>query len=140
MKKIALSIEEMNQLQKYGIDISSASMKWMQMPTARAIIYDTNEFTWELFVSHTKMEDPIPAFTLQDTIELLPKHIYIDSVKYGLDIFIDTVKNEWNVNYSRCDCSIEQKLEYILIESNSEIINAVYHMLIRCAKNGFLNK
>lgn len=140
MKKISTTIEEMKQLQEYGIDTSISSMKWMKMPTANAIIYNTNEYTWELFISHTKMVDSIPAFTLQDIIELLPKRIYIDCLEYGLDIFIDAIKSEWNVTYSRCDCSPEQKLEYSLIESNSEIIDAAYCMLIRCSKNGFLNQ
>ena len=140
MKKIALTIEEMKQLQEYGIDTSISSMKWMKVPTANAIIYNTNEYTWELFIVHSKMIDSIPAFTLQDIIELLPKSICIDGIKYGLDLFIDDIKREWNITYSRCDCSPEQKLEYSLIESDFEIIDAVYHMLIRCAKNGFLNK
>ncbi len=138
MKKIALTNEEMNELQDYGIDISIASMKWVQMPTANAIIYNTNEYTWELLISRTEIEYSIPAFTLQDIIELLPRYIYIDCMKYGLDIFIDDIKGEWNVAYSRCDCSPEQKLEYSLIESSSEIIDAAYHMLIKCIKNCFL--
>jgi len=140
MNRIALTIKEMNRLVKYGIKTDSASMRWVKLPTGSAIIHNTNEYTWELFISRTRIVDSVPTFTLNDMINLLPKHIFIDSIEYGLDIFIDPIKNEWNVNYSRHDCSHEQKLEYILIESSSDIITATYNMLLRCAKKEILNK
>lgn len=75
MKNQVLSIDQMKHLAELGVDISKASMCWIKYPNESEILEYAisvhDEFCYEM-----SLLDPIPAFTLQDIIELLPIGIY----------------------------------------------------------------
>lgn len=74
MKNQVLSIDQMKRLVKLGVDISKASMCWIKFPNESELLEYTvsvhDEFCYEM-----SLLDPIPTFTLQDIIELLPINI-----------------------------------------------------------------
>lgn len=75
MKKIALSIGEMEHLKILGVDISGASMCWIN----EEHLVDCRNTVEQVFVNSNisfKNENKYtPAFILQDILELLPQEI-----------------------------------------------------------------
>lgn len=131
MEKQVLSINQMQHLKELGVDTSKASMHWQFLPTADAIINETDELEEKpcLFVSQPNMKHEYPAFTLQDMLDIMPEiidaHIFTIEKEYGL----------WSCMY------LESYTRSIIrIKTNKELINAAYEMLCWCAENGYLNK
>lgn len=129
MEKQVLSINQMQNLKELGVDTSKASLTWMLHP------YDENKEPgislrkWSTFKEPFREYHCVPAFTLQDIINIIPEiidaHIFTIEKKYGL----------WSCMYlESCTRSI------IRIKTNKELINAAYEMLCWCAENGYLNK
>lgn len=71
MEKQVLSIEQMQELQALGIDISGASMCW----------WKGNRNIHDILAIYNSSEDTasfiIPTFTLQDILEMLP-YIFVN--------------------------------------------------------------
>lgn len=131
MSKQVLSIEQMKHLQELGLNTSKASMCY--------VVDDCNSFNPILCISGQESEylDAvsylIPAFTLQDILDLLPKNIKDDKgFEYFLAIHI--FDNNWNVVYSLYN-EILVTINYF----NSEyLIDAAYEMLCWCIKNKYI--
>lgn len=135
MRNQVLSVEQMLNLKRLGIDISSAGMCWCS-PTG-------NE-KWELEIHEdviNQKRDPrfweiIPDFTLQDIIELLPRSIqpnpdgetlYLNLYYYDLSWVVDYLNNEGDGSY-------------VVTTSNDSFIEAAYEMLSWCIENGYIEK
>ena len=76
MKEQVLSIEQMNNLNKLGLATNvEASMCWVKMPSPNdGMEYSLvvhNEFCYEM-----SCLSPVPTFTLQDLIEILPSDVF----------------------------------------------------------------
>lgn len=127
MKDQVLSIEQMKHLYELGVDTSNASMCWVNDPEGNRMIEVHDEFCYEMSFLH-----PVPAFTLQEIIELLPNVIMKDGDIYKL-CFERQGKN-WVVYYYRADTT-----ELIYKECET-IIESTYELLCWCAENGYLNK
>lgn len=71
MEKQVLSIEQMQELVKLGIDISKASCTWCKV---RAITSDGKGYSWMILPETLNKfdEDHVPTFTLQDMLEIIP--------------------------------------------------------------------
>lgn len=95
MEKQVLSINQMQHLKELGVDTSKASMHWQFLPTADAIINETDELEEKpcLFVSQPNMKHEYPAFTLQDMLDIMPEII---------DAHIFTIEKEYWI----MECSI----------------------------------
>lgn len=130
MSKQVLSVKEMEHLKKLGVYTSKASMCWM--------IFDVDSLPSDLWIHSADCYDydfahPIPTFTLQDILDILPKEIIIDSKVYNLNIIFPN-EGSWEVSYSSYSICKE-----FFIENN--LIDAAYEMLCWCVENGYkLNK
>lgn len=113
MNEQVLSISQMNHLQSLGLDTSKASMCWTTF-NGDTILSIHDEYCYESSSLH-----PIPTFTLQDILKLLPKEIGSD------EITIYHHRNYWCIYY----------FEIYSIE-NESLINAAYEMLCCCLENG----
>lgn len=69
MDKQVLSISQMEHLQELGLDSSKASMCWLTF-NGQTTLSVHDESCYESASLH-----PIPAFTLPDILELLPKEL-----------------------------------------------------------------
>ncbi len=73
----------------------------------------------------------VPTFTLQDMLEIMPKAILIDDVKYYLEIYPLT---NWVVKYGSSDCRVPFRL------IKEKLIDDVYECLCWLAKQGLLKE
>ena len=84
MKDQVLSIEKMQKLKELGIDISKASMCY--------VFFESDGSKYTDIVVHDEScyemacMNPIPTFTLQDIIELMPDNVKYEGNSYYLSI------------------------------------------------------
>lgn len=123
MKQV-LDIKQMQHLQELGLDTSNASMAWCKYDGEKenSHLLPKEECVFErcLVVKY------VPAYTLQDILELLPSYV------------------NWNrlfIIFNGCECIFQ----YALYESdpicsffNEETIDAAYEMLCWCIENRYL--
>lgn len=124
LKQQILSVEQMLHLNELGIDISNGSVFWARF----------RAYNWFLSLHTDESTRTVPAFTLQQVIELLPKEINPCGRPYSL--FIDY--QEMRIAYGFVDregmCWLEPafSLEY------QSLLNAAYEMLCWCIKEGYI--
>lgn len=75
MKNQVLSISQMRHLKDLGVDTDKASMCWLGNPNSNN--YDV--FIFDEYCYEISCFDPIPAFTLQDLLSILPSIVYSKS-------------------------------------------------------------
>lgn len=137
MRNQVLSVEQMLSLKRLDIDISSAGMCWCY-PTG----YKNAKWELEIYedVINQKRDSAfweiIPAFTLQDIIELLPRSIqpnpdegayYLNLYYYNLSWVVDYLNNEGDGSYATTI-------------SYDSFIEAAYEMLFWCIENRYVKK
>lgn len=126
MSKQVLSIEQMNCLQSMGLDTSSASMCWIKTPKGRQLAFN-DEWTGR----RESLLDPIPAYTLQDVLDKLPRFVTYQYRSYDLIINME----QYTMEYFR-----EADL-YTLVTvgfKNTSLIDAAYEMLCWCIMEGYV--
>lgn len=132
MNNNVLSIEQMKHLLDLGLKIDDASCSYSKhIPTNRSeVIWGYEEDTNDV------MFETIPAFTLQDILEILPSRIVEDwGIVYILKIeqlSEDDIK-EWNIGYCTVDYS-----EYIVNYTSTNIIETAYDILCWCIENKYI--
>lgn len=129
MSKQVLSIEQMKQLQKLGLDTRNASMCHI-IDDSSNIIYNIPTDT----IKHKKVinffiKKVIHVYTIQDILDMLPEEIEKDDKNYCLNVFRNYktyfVSYHWGNN--------------ILISFEDELfINAAYKLLCWCIENGYV--
>lgn len=129
-------------LQKLGVDTSKASMCWLKakkgfyMPPHPSCLFLSSD-EWSIAIASILTEDKrrgvemMPAFTLQDIIEVLPKGMKTSIDTYWLTMSHDS--EEWYICYSMSD----EFVHYKGFKSDS-LLEAAYNMLCWCAENGYL--
>lgn len=129
MNKQVLSIEQMRHLEKLGLDTSDASASWYKpdMGTEYMLMFGYLEKE-ELVVN----EESIPAYTLQDVLDKLPRFVTYQYRSYDLIINMEQYTMEY---FREADLYTLVKVEFI----NTNLIDAAYEMLCWCIENGYVN-
>lgn len=128
-KKIALSIEEMQNLRKLGVGTSGASLYYF---------YDALYDSYDLKLMCDGLYDEYscsPTLTLQEVLELLP-----ETITFGLELHELQLHNKNGIKYSFYDGGCEEEAILVWFINKEELINNAYDALCWCAKNGYLNK
>ena len=126
--KQILSIEQMKQLQKLGLNTTGASMCWIKTPKGRDLAFN-DEWTGR----RESFLDPVPAYTLQDVLDALPEEITYKRKDYLIEIW--KRDSEWSVGYLFFD---DEDVIHLHDETNKSFINAAYSMLCWCIENGYV--
>ena len=129
MTKQTLSIEQMQHLQELGLDTSNASMVWCKCDCEKEYSHllpkDEDVFERCLAVKY------IPAYTLQDVLDALPKMIYPFPVhKIGFELWIGSGK----IFYANM-FNLEDVLK---VRYDKELIDAAYSLLCWAIENKFV--
>lgn len=143
MKQIALSIEQMKHLKELGVDCSNASMEWVDTINVQSILKDKKKHERVLMISIGR-DNSIPALTLQDMLEILPKSImfpcYDDTYTCILtiksDSYLDEVFDEeiYYINHFYKDESPRFNISIL------GWVDAVYGLIVWCAEKGYLKQ
>ena len=130
MKKIALTIGQMQRLQELGVDTSKASMYWKAIvEISNGDEIRKNNIKWYLSLDTAMMTcglmrvKVIPTFNLQDILEELPKYIEVDDKRYELII-------SSYIGYGKGDC------DFIYVRHITDLLQDAYQTLIWIAENG----
>ena len=133
MKQV-LTIEQMQHLQKLGLDTRNATM-------ALCMYGDDKDFNQVLpndqdLFERCVVAKYIPAYTLQDVLELLPRFVIDDEgEKYYLQIeMMNTEFDDWRVSYKSVGYD-ESPLGYF---QAFHLIDAAVRMLVYCFEQGYV--
>lgn len=125
MEKQVLSIEEMNNLKKLGMDTSKASMCYVQSNGENNFKLCVNDKT----IHNTSKIKVIPTFTLQDILEIIPFAVQRGTAEYyftiikaigGFNLIYD--ERNWELKHLR----------------DGSILNQSYEMLVWLIEDGYL--
>ena len=129
MSKQCLDAHQMQHLQELGLDTSDASMCWIKDTEGNRHLSVHDEYCYE-----ASFMDPIPAYTLQDVLDALPKEISKDGCTWHASLYID-FENE-RIAYGNTDRDGFEIYHEIMIEK--DLIDAAYSMLYWTIDNKFV--
>lgn len=119
MSKLILDIEQMKHLQELGVDTSNASMCWVFLAKQPSLSF--------YFKDYPKDDKKvIPAFTLQDILDILPFK------REGASLTIIKEENSYVLVYEDEDGGASP------VFINEQAIDSAYEMLCWCAENGII--
>lgn len=126
MSKQCLDVQQMQHLQKLGLDTSNASMCWIKDTEGNRHLSVHDEYCYE-----GSFMNPVPAYTLQDVLDALPDFIddynLIIGISFGV-IRYDSLKWE--------DSPILK--ETYFNDEDKYLIDAAYELLVWCVENKFI--
>lgn len=127
MKQV-LDIAQMQLLQELGLEIKDPMLYWIVFKVGNEKNFvTTKEYAMEIVDESCVM---LPAYTLQDMLELLPRIIKVETTEYFLSIY--PIEGEWAVDYcSETGADIQSK-------TCENIIDSAYSRLLWCIEQGFV--
>ena len=127
MSKQCLDVQQMQHLQELGLDTSNASMCWIKDAEGNRHLSVHDEYCYE-----ASFMNPIPAYTLQDVLDLLPKSIGVEYI-YDLCIFPESISYTQFIGGEIND-------NLFAVPINESLIDAAYMLLIWVIENGYISK
>ena len=142
MSKQVLSVEQMQHLQELGLDISNASSCYYKqegweegyfialacdIKEKGGLVYYYDSFSGKEYI----LNEVIPAYSLQEVLDALPKMIYPFPVhKIGFELWIGGGKIFYANMFNLGDVL---KARY-----DKELIDAAYELLVWCIENKYV--
>lgn len=134
MENQVLSIEQMQELIKLGMDVSSASMyqttnKMDSIPSKLVVSKDYALYWMEncgIILS--------PTFTLQDILNIMPNNIKIGNISHCY-LCLSKQEGSWICSYNHSSCDGDDP---IIENWGSTPLEAAFIMLKYCKQNNYL--
>lgn len=127
--KQVLDVHQMQHLQELGLDTNNASMCWVKDTEGNQNLSVHDEYCYE-----ANFMNPVPAYTLQDVLDALPKDISKDGCTWYASLYIDFENNR--IAYGNTDRYGFEIYHEIMIEK--DLIDAAYSMLCWCIEQGYV--
>ena len=133
MENQVLTIEQMLELEALSIDTSIASMFWYIDGRFKQLIPCSNQDTIGDWTEQYGENCIIPAFTLQDILDMLPKNIMcsnkqLKTCNYKLCTFDNKVMYTFN--------SFDQR--WLKCTHGKNLLEAAFNMLKWCKQNNYI--
>ena len=135
MSKQVLDIEQMQHLQELGMELKETLLYWCRIHDSRPRAA-TNNGKWTLCKGKNnpcvaiQHREYIPAYTLQDVLDKLPKQIGFEYI-YDLCILPESISYIQFIGGEINDTMYE-------IPINGKLLDAAYEMLCWCIKEGYV--
>ena len=132
MTKQTLSIEQMQHLQELGLKLKETMLYW--------VVYEVGHENNFVTTKENAMEvidescGVLPAYTLQDVLDALPKDISKDGCTWYASLYIDFENNR--IAYGNTDRYGFEIYHEIMIEK--DLIDAAYSLLCWAIDNKFV--
>lgn len=141
MSKQCLDVRQMLHLQELGLEMKETMLYWCRIHDSRPRAA-TNNGKWTLCkgknqpcvaIQHWEY---IPAYTLQDVLDILPTEIKPAERRFWLRIDL----SDECLYYYYDDCNlVEHRKKVIGYDGIDELIDAAYSMLCWAIENGYLD-
>ena len=132
MTKQTLSIEQMQHLQELGLKLKETMLYWVVYEVGHENNFvTTKENAMEVIDESCGM---LPAYTLQDVLDALPKDISKDGCTWYASLYIDFENNR--IAYGNTDRYGFEIYHEIMIEK--DLIDAAYSLLCWAIDNKFV--
>ena len=130
MSKQCLDVQQMQHLQELGLDTSNASMCWIKDTEGNRHLSVHDEYCYE-----ASFMNPIPAYTLQDVLDALPKEIMYENKRCWASIDLE----DGFIGYYYENYSLYYKWAYFeAVMKDERIIDAAYELLVWCIENCYV--
>lgn len=139
MKEQVLSIEQMQELIKLGINTSKASMCWN---TYDSFLIENNSDLKDAF--NYSDDDWVPTFSIQDILEILPQSFYVEKNTTSLSkkAFLQinkTLGRGYSIAYEQSwDEDGKLKIKMHGQQLNKSLLEAAFNMLKWCKENNYI--
>lgn len=146
MNKQVLSVEQMQHLQELGLDINNASLCYYKqegweecyfmalacdVKEKGGLLYYYDSFSNKEYI----LNEVIPAYSLQDVLDALPKEIKPNNTRYFLRI---DLADECVYYYYDDHNFVEQRKKVIGYNGMNKLIDSSYKLLVWCIENGYV--
>ena len=134
MSKQVLSVEQMQHLQELGMELDYNTMlSWIldERGKDKPLLYISSEAVDYVDFCHYCL----PAYTLQDVIDALPKEILYENKRCWASIDLE----DGFIGYYYENYSLYYKWAYFEeVMKDESIIDAAYELLVWCIENGYV--
>lgn len=120
--KSVLSLEKCKYLLTLLADKPNSGLFWIRVsgPTNNFLVTKTNE---EVYEDLNFVEQIIPAFTIIDLLDFLPKYVEKEGVKYYLNT--QEFNKRWNITYRNVD-----SIRYLYYSEDKSLLDCLYNCLL----------
>lgn len=120
--KSVLSLEKCKYLLTLLADKPNSGLFWIRVsgPTNNFLVTKTNV---EVYEDLNFVEQIIPAFTIIDLLDFLPKYVEKEGVKYYLNT--QEFNKRWNITYRNVDSII-----YLYYSEDKSLLDCLYNCLL----------
>lgn len=120
--KSVLSLEKCKYLLTLLADKPNSGLFWIRVsgPTNNFLVTKTNV---EVYEDLNFVEQIIPAFTIIDLLDFLPKYVEKEGVKYYLNT--QEFNKRWNITYRNID-----SIRYLYYSEDKSLLDCLYNCLL----------
>lgn len=120
--KSVLSLEKCKYLLTLLADKPNSGLFWIRVsgPTNNFLVTKTNV---EVYEDLNFVEQIIPAFTIIDLLDFLPKYVEKEGVKYYLNT--QELNKRWNITYRNVD-----SIRYLYYSEDKSLLDCLYNCLL----------
>lgn len=120
--KSVLSLEKCKYLLTLLADKPNSGLFWIRVsgPTNNFLVTKTNV---EVYEDLNFVEQIIPAFTIIDLLDFLPKYVEKEGVKYYLNT--QEFNKRWNITYRNAD-----SIRYLYYSEDKSLLDCLYNCLL----------
>lgn len=120
--KSVLSLEKCEYLLTLLADKPNSGLFWIRVsgPTNNFLVTKTNV---EVYEDLNFVEQIIPAFTIIDLLDFLPKYVEKEGVKYYLNT--QEFNKRWNITYRNVD-----SIRYLYYNEDKSLLDCLYNCLL----------
>lgn len=120
--KSVLSLEKCKYLLTLLADKPNSGLFWIRVsgPTNNFLVTKTNV---EVYEDLNFVEQIIPAFTIIDLLDFLPKYVEKEGVKYYLNT--QEFNKRWNITYRNVD-----SIRYLYYSKDKSLLDCLYNCLL----------
>lgn len=120
--KSVLSLEKCKYLLTLLADKPNSGLFWIRVsgPTNNFLVTKTNI---EVYEDLNFVEQIIPAFTIIDLLDFLPKYVEKEGVKYYLNT--QEFNKRWNITYRNVD-----SIRYLYYSEDKSLLDCLYNCLL----------
>lgn len=120
--KSVLSLEKCKYLLTLLADKPNLGLFWIRVsgPTNNFLVTKTNV---EVYEDLNFVEQIIPAFTIIDLLDFLPKYVEKEGVKYYLNT--QEFNKRWNITYRNVD-----SIRYLYYSEDKSLLDCLYNCLL----------